>query len=151
MLHTINTKGWSLKTAWCVPTAISFISGSPLIHTHSRAAFMGGINLEEVKGVAIDDAIVLLHEQGFVSKQICLRDRFGDEAPTLKEFMNSRTAYEMCVPLFIVIEKKPSFCHAVALHFNYLADNWTMKPTHVDEFPNNDAFVTAAFVAEKKQ
>lgn len=50
MLHTFDTKGWEANTAYCVPTAISFLTGVPLIHSHSRAAFMQNISLKDVEG-----------------------------------------------------------------------------------------------------
>lgn len=150
MLHAINAKNWDKKTAWCVPTAISFISGIPLAHSHSRAAYIKGIAIDDVEGVDAKDALLMLHEQGYISKQISLKDRY-DDAPKLLKFLDDRTAYERCMPLYIVIEKPgTTFTHAIAAHFDYLADSWTMKPTHKDKFPNNDAVVTGAFVVEKR-
>lgn len=148
MLHSIETKGWTANTAWCVPTAISFLCGVPLIHSHSRAAFIQNTPLKEVKGVYASEAIMLLKEQGYRSKSIPLKDRYSD-APKLSEFLKDRTAYEKCMPIMIQVEKAPDFCHMVVSHYGYAADNWTMKPVDIERFPHRNKFVTAAWIIEK--
>lgn len=148
MLHSINTRGWDTKTAWCVPTAVSFLSGAPLIHSHSRAAFIQGIALDQVKGVYGSEAAMLLKEQGYRSKVVDLTERY-DDAPKLKKFLADRSAYEKCVPMLIQLEKAPNFCHVVSCHFDYVADNWTMKPVLSKDHPHINKYVTKAWVVEK--
>mgnify|MGYP000900320227 CR=1 FL=1 len=149
MLHAIDTKGWTAKTAWCVPSAISFLTGVPLIHSHSRAAFIQDTALDEGKGVYATEALLLLREQGYTAKQIVLKDRYGD-APRLKKFLNDRTSYEKCMPMMVQVEDKKDFCHMITCHFDYAADNWTMKPVTFDKFPHMNKYVTAAWIVGKK-
>lgn len=148
MIHAIDSRGWTKKTAWCVPTAVSLLSGAPLIHTHSRAAFIQEIAIDKVKGVYAAEAVMLLREQGYRSKQIALKDRY-DDAPKLKKFLADRTGYEKCMPLMIQVEDAPDFCHMICSHFDYAADNWTMKPVPSAEFPHINRHVTAAWIIEK--
>lgn len=148
MLYNIDTKGWEGHTAWCVPTAISFLTGIPLIHSHSRAAFIQNKNLKDVASVYSDEACILIHEQGFIAHRINLEERY-DKPCTLIRFMKEREPYEKVMPLMIVIQAN-NFSHMLACHYNYCADNWTMKPTPIDKFPNNRKFVTEAWVISKK-
>lgn len=149
MLHAIDTKGWDSKTAWCAPTAIAFLTGAPLIHAHSRVAFLKDISLNDVEGVHSAETLMMLHEQGYRSKQIELKDRY-DDAPKLSTFLKDRTSYEKCMPILIRVEKAPDFCHVVSAHFDYVADNWTMKPVPSNDFPHQNKHVTAAWVVQKK-
>jgi hypothetical protein len=149
MLNAINTKGWTQKTAWCVPTAISFLTGTPLIHSHSRAAFIQDQAIDKVQGVFATEALLLLREQGYRAKQVTLLDRYAD-APSLKKFLADRTSYEKCMPMMIQIEDKKDFCHMVSCHFDYAADNWTMKPVTFDKFPHLNKLVTGAWIVGKK-
>ena len=148
MLHTFDTRGWEANTAWCVPTAVSFLTGVPLIHTHSRAAFMQNIALKDVKGVYTSEAVLLLREQGYKVQQIKLKDRY-DDAPTLRRFLKERTPYEKVMPLMISVEDKKDFSHMITAHFEYAADNWTMKPVPIAEFPHLTKYVTSTFIVMK--
>jgi hypothetical protein len=148
MLHAIDVRGWETNTAWCVPTAISFISGAPLIHTHSRAAFIQDKKLKEVQGVYASEALLMLREQGLKGEQIKLSERY-DEAPRLDKFLKERTAYEQCMPLMIQIEDSKKFCHMVCCHFGYAADNHTMKPVPIEQFPHLRKYVTGAWVVSR--
>ena len=148
MLHAIDTRGWETSTAWCVPTVISLICGIPLIHSHSRAAFIQEKKLKEVDGVFAGEALMLLREQGYKGTKIKLLDRYSD-TPTLNRFLKDRTAYEMCMPLMIQIEDNKDFCHMVTSHYGYAADNHTMKPVPIPKFPHLRKYVTAAWVVSK--
>lgn len=148
MLYTVDSRGWTANTAWCVPTAISYLTGAPLIHTHSRAAFMQNIPLTKVEGVYGSEAAILLREQSYTAKPIDLAARYSD-APKLKQFMNDRTAYEKCMPLMIQVENKPDFCHMIVAHYGYAADNWTMKPVPIENFPHINRYVTKVWIVEK--
>jgi len=148
MLHAIDSKGWTEKTAWCVPTAISFLTGIPLIHSHSRAAFVQETSLDEVNGVYASEAALLLREQGYRVRQISLMDRY-DDAPKLKKFLDDLESYEKVMPLMIQVEAKPDFVHMVVAHYGFAADNWTLKPVTADKFPHKNKYVTAAWIVEK--
>ncbi len=148
MLHAIDTRGWEANTAWCVPSAISFLTGIPLIHSHSRAAFIQNTKLLDVKGVYGSEALLMLREQGYKGVQLELKDRYTD-APTLKKFLNERTAYEKCMPLMIQIEDNKKFCHMCTAHYGYAADNHTMKPVAIQNFPHLRKLVTAVWVVSK--
>jgi hypothetical protein len=148
MLHSVDSRGWTANTAWCVPTAISFLSGIPLIHSHSRAAFIQEKSLKEVKGVYSSEAVMLLREQGYRAKPINLEERYTT-APKLNKFLKDRTSYEKCMPMMIQVEKAPDFCHMICCHYDYAADNWTMKPVPITKFPHRTKFVTLAWIIEK--
>ena len=135
MLHAVETRGWEANTAWCVPTSISFLTGVPLIHSHSRAAFIQDKKLKEVKGVYASEALLMLREQGYKGEQIDLASRYSD-APLLKRFLDERTSYEKCMPLMIQIEDSKKFCHMIVSHFGFAADNHTMKPVPIAQFPH---------------
>jgi hypothetical protein len=148
MLHAIETRGWETNTAWCVPTTISFLTGIPLIHSHSRAAFIQDKSLKDVRGVYAEEALLMLREQGYKGEQIKLTERY-DNAPLLKRFLDERTSYETCMPLMIQIEDSKKFCHMVVSHFFFAADNHTMKPVPIPEFPHLKKYVTGAWVVSK--
>lgn len=148
MLHAVDTKGWEGHTAWCVPTVISFLVGCPLIHSHSRAAFTQEKSLSNVKGVYSAEALLLLREQGYKGEKINLLDRYG-KAPKLKKFFEDRTAYEKVSTLMIQIEDTKDFCHMICAHYNYAADNHTMKPVEIEKFPHLNKYVTDAWIVTK--
>jgi hypothetical protein len=149
MLSAIDTKGWTQKTAWCVPTAISFLTGTPLIHSHSRAAFIQDQAIDKVQGVFATEALLLLREQGYRAKQVTLLDRYTD-APSLKKFLADRTSYEKCMPMMIQIEDKKDFCHMISAWHDLCADNWTMKAVPKEKFPHMNKLVTGAWIVGKK-
>lgn len=148
MLHKVETRGWESNTAWCVPTAISFLTGVPLIHAHSRAAFIQEKSLKDVKGVYAEEALLMLREQGYKGEQINLAERFG-VAPRLNKFLSKRTTYEKCMPLMIQIENSGKFCHMITAHFDYAADNHTMRPVEIKNFPHLRKYVTGAWIISK--
>jgi hypothetical protein len=148
MLHAVETRGWEANTAWCVPTSISFLTGIPLIHSHSRAAFIQDKALKDVRGVYADEALLMLREQGMKGERINLTERYG-EPPRLDRFLNERTSYEKCMPLMIQIEDSKKFCHMIVSHFGFAADNHTMKPVPIPQFPHLKKYVTGAWVVSK--
>lgn len=148
MLYSIETRGWEANTAWCVPTAISFLSGIPLIHSHSRAAYIQNKKLTEVSGVYAAEALLMLREQGYKGEQVALKERYSD-TPTLQKFMRERSSYEKCMPMMIQIEDSKTFCHMIAAHFNFAADNHTMKPVQIEQFPHIRKKVTGAWIVSK--
>jgi len=148
MLHAIDSTGWDTFTSWCVPTVISFLSGIPLIHSHSRAAFIQDKTLKEVKGVYAAEALLMLREQGYKGERVDLSSRYND-APRLKKFLEGRTSWEKVMPLMIQVEDSKGFCHMIASHYGYAADNHTMKPVTIDKFPHLNKYVTSAWVVSK--
>jgi hypothetical protein len=148
MLHQIETRGWEANTAWCVPSAVSFLTGVPLIHSHSRAAFIQDKKLKEVQGVYASEALLMLREQGYKGKQINLSERYSS-SPRLKKFLAERTSYEKCMALMIQIEDSKKFCHMICAHFGFAADNHTMKVVPIPEFPHLKKYVTGAWVVSR--
>jgi hypothetical protein len=144
----IETRGWETNTAWCVPTAISFLTGIPLIHSHSRAAFIQNKKLNEVSKVYAAEALLMLREQGYKGEQIKLIDKYS-KPPILKVFLANRTSYEYCMPLMIQIEDSNKFCHMITAHYDFAADNYTMKPVPIKQFPHMNKYVTSAWVVSK--
>jgi hypothetical protein len=149
MIHTVDFSKFD-GVSYCVPSTISFLTGVPLIHSHSRAAFIQDKKLNDVEGVYAEEAILMLREQGYFVNEIQLRDKYT-EAPRLHRFLNERSAYEMCMPMMIRIEDSKKFCHMICAHFNFAADNHTMKPVPVSEFPHLKKFVTGAWTVYKKK
>ena len=147
MLHKVDFAKFS-GVPYCVPTTISFLTGIPLIHSHSRAAFIQDKSLKDVRGVYAEEALLMLREQGYKGEQIKLTERY-DNAPLLKRFLDERTSYETCMPLMIQIEDSKKFCHMVVSHFFFAADNHTMKPVPIPEFPHLKKYVTGAWVVSK--
>lgn len=148
MLHAIDSRGWDKNTAWCVPSAISFLTGIPLIHSHSRAAMIQDIKIKDVKGVYGSEAAMLLREQGYTARPIDLIQEYS-KSPKLSKFIDDRTPYQKCVPIMIQVESAPDFAHMVVSHYGYMADNWTMKPVKMKNFPHKNRYVTRAWVVEK--
>lgn len=53
------------------------------------------------------------------------------------------------MPLMIVIEDAREFCHMVSAHYNYVADNHTMRPVDVNDYKFKRKKVTAAYIVQK--
>ena len=64
-----------------------------------------------------------------------LLDKYDEtNPPTLVAFMKNRDPIEKVMPMMVIVEKKSSkTAHALAVHFDYIADNHTMKPIHISE------------------
>jgi len=143
MLHTLDFNGWDNITAWCVPTAIAFLTGAPVGHMHSRAAFIQDKARKDVKGVYIEEAVLLLREQGYKAIPIDMESRWG-APPTIRKFLNERTSYEKVMPMMFATPD-----HMITAHYNYVADNWTKKPVPVCDFPKLGRKVVAAWTVIK--
>lgn len=101
-----------------------------------------------MKGVYSTEAVLLLREQGYKVQQIKLKERYND-APKLSVFLKNRTSYEKAMPLMITVEDNKDFSHMITAHFEYAADNGTMKPVPIKEFPHLNKYVTSAFIVMK--
>ena len=122
MLHPVNFENWK-HTAWCVPTTISILTGAPVGHMHVRAAFIQNIALKKVERVFLDEAVLMLREQGYRAIPINLTNRYT-EAPTLRHFLKDRTSYEKVMPLMICIAWETG-SHMLAAHMGMVSDTKT--------------------------
>ena len=144
MLKALDFSGWN-SAAWCVPSAISMITGIPVAFMHMRAAFHRQISLKEVEGLYCEEAILLLGEQGYRVHQIDLDARYGGNPPTIQKFLKDRTPYEFCMPIYFT-----TVDHAMVCHMGYAGDNWTKKPVPIADFPMLRRKVCTAFVVMEK-
>lgn len=144
MLNALNLEGWN-ATAWCVPSAVSIITGIPVGFMHMRAAFHQSLSLNKVKGLFDEEAILLFGEQGYRLHQIDLNSRYDGKPPTIQRFLKDRTPYEFCMPIYFT-----TVDHAMTCHMGYAADNWTKKPVPISEFPKLHRKVCTAYVVCQK-
>lgn len=142
MLYKLQTQDWDY-TMYCVPTAISFLTGAPVGHMHSRAAFMQNKARKEVQGVYLEEAVLLLREQGYKAIPIDMESRWGTP-PTIRRFLDERTSYEKVMPIMFATPD-----HMITAHYGYAADNWTKKPVRIEDFPKLGRKVVAAWVVTK--
>lgn len=139
MLKELNLENWN-KPAWCVPSAISMITGISVAKMHELAAKMQGKETEKVKGVFMEEAVLLLRNQGYKAIPIKLSDRY-QTAPTIETFLEKRTPYEFCMPIMFATVN-----HMMCAHFGFAGDNWTKKPVPINQFPSTKRRVVAAWV-----
>lgn len=139
MLKPLNLEGWNM-TAWCVPSAIAMLTGAPVGHMHVRAAFIQNTALKDVKGVFTEEAVLLLREQGYKAIPIRLTERYN-KPPTIRQFLNDRTAYEFSMPIMFSTPK-----HMMVAHMGFAGDNWTKKPVAINQFPKLGRLVESAWV-----
>ena len=143
MLKALNLDGWN-ETAWCVPSAVAMVTGASVLHMHSRAAFMQNKSMKDVKGVMLDEAVLLLRGQGYGISRIDLVERYVDTPPTIRRFLKDRTPYEKCMPvMFSTVD------HIMCAQYDFAGDNWTKKPVPIDEFPQLQRKVVDAWVVVK--
>jgi hypothetical protein len=140
MLKTLDLKGWK-HTAWCGPSAVAMITGQPVGHMHVRAAFLRQEKLTDVKAIYLQEAVLLLKEQGYRATPIDMVARYNDTAPTIKKFLADRTNYEFMMPIMFATHD-----HLMTAHMGFAGDNWTGKPVPIAEFPKLRRRVVAAFV-----
>jgi hypothetical protein len=144
MLAKLDFSGWENNTPWCVPTAVSLVSGVPVAHMHSRAAFIQNKAIMDVKGVFWEEAILMLREQGYKASMIDIAGRFNGKPPTIRSFLASRTKYEYCMPIMF-----STMTHMMAAQYGFVADNWTKKAVPIEEFPKLSREVTTAYIVMK--
>lgn len=143
MLHTLNLDGWE-RTAWCVPSAVAMLTGAPVGHMHVRAAFMQNKPLKDVEGVHLEEAVLLLREQGYKATPIDLAAKYPTP-PTIEQFFKGRTAFEYCMPIMFATND-----HMMTCHMGFAGDNWTKRPVPVAEFPKLRRKVVAAWIVSEK-
>lgn len=144
MLKALDMTGWN-SISWCVPSAISMLTGIPVAFMHMRAAFHKQISLNEVEGLFDEEAILLLGEQGYGVRQIDLKERYGDTIPTIGKFLKERTPYEFCMPIYFTTPD-----HAMVCHMGYVGDNGTKKPVPIDQFPGLKRKMCSAYIVFEK-
>lgn len=143
MLKTLNLDGWE-TTAWCAPSAVAMVTGASVIHMHSRAAFLRGTSLKEVKELYPAETILLLREQGYGVEWIDMPTRF-EKAPTIRKFLNDRTSYEKVMPVMFATDG-----HIMCAQYGFAGDNWTKKPVPIEDFPKLRRKVYKAWIVVKR-
>lgn len=147
MLTQPNFTGWD-STAWCVPTAVAALTGSPVGHMHSRAAFIQNNPLIDVAGVWSEEAVLMLNEQGYAAVPIDLIGQYADKTPygpTLARFMRERSRKEFLTTLLV-----STSTHMIAVHGDYAVDNWTKKIVPFDKFPKPKRLVKEAWLVTER-
>jgi len=120
------------------------LTGAPVGHMHVRAAFMQNKSLTAVQGVFLEEAVLLLREQGYNATPIDLAARYS-AAPTIRKFFAERTAFEFCMPIMF-----STAGHMMTCHMGFAGDNWTKRPVPVAQFPQLSRKVVAAWVVSEK-
>jgi len=142
MLHPLDTSKMK-STLWCVPSAVSMLTGYPVEKAHSRAAFLQNKSFGSVKGMYISECIIMLHELGYYVKEINLTKRYGHKlkcGPSIKRFLTELRPHEFSQPMIIFTNT-----HAITSHMGWVGDNWTKHPVPLKEFPQTKRLVANAF------
>jgi hypothetical protein len=143
MLKPINKKSYD-GTAWCVPSAVSMITGQSLLESHRRAAVLQHIDVGDVSGMWDREAALMLYELGYTATPIDLVSRYAGKTPcgpTLKRFLNERTREEYASVLYITVHG-----HALTAHMGYVGDNSTGRPVPMDRFPKLGRLTKSAYI-----
>lgn len=150
MLHNVDLSNWK-TTAWCVPTALSVVTGVPIVHAHSRAAMFQNEKLKDVSGVELENMIMMFREQGYRLIPIDLPKRYPNNTygPKLSRFFKDMIGYEKVMPVVVHVTGTKDSTHVLATHMGWAMDNWTKKPVRCEEFPRLDRNVIHAFIVEK--
>lgn len=120
-LYPLNDD-WTPNTPWCGPTALSFLTNTPLSQAHSAFAFIQNKALDTVDGVYTGDLICALRERGRVAVP------YQTSAKTL--IAATRELSQQPFPYLLNVTR-----HFVCGHSTWLADNWTLRPVPMDRFP----------------
>lgn len=115
---------------WCVPTAISVLTGRSYAESKSRCAFIQNKPYSEIEGVWTEESVLALNEFGYTSIPVDLQARYGTMPPTLQRYMKERPFEERAEPLLIQV-----WGHVLAAHMDWACDNWTQKVVPIDRFP----------------
>lgn len=132
LLKPIDATGYTRKKKWCVPSAISTLTGLPLSVTTARCAHADGTAYSEVSGVLLSDALLVLAGLGWRHKAVDLPARFPTlkQGPTLTRYMHTRSLEEIAMPILL-----STGYHAFAGHGYFLSGNDTMYPVGWESFP----------------
>jgi len=143
MLRPIDRNAYK-GTAWCVPSAISMITGISLKESHTRAAVLRNIDIEDVSGMWNQEAVLMLYEQGYKAVPVDLASRYAKKTPygpTLKRFLEERTPMEYANMMYIAVHG-----HALCAHMGYVGDNSTGRPVPMNQFPKLGRLTKAAYI-----
>lgn len=118
MIHTdIDTTGYSKKRRWCVPSAVALLTGVPLVRATERLSAITGRSYEELSGVELSAAQLLLRELGYETRVVDLTERYR-APPQVQRFMAERQGLEQVMPLLL-----SNADHAFVAHYGMLFDN----------------------------
>lgn len=148
MTHPLNTEGYSRGDVWCVPSAVSLLTGKLLVETAQRLASIRDQRYADLEGVWTEEAVLLLYEYGYRATAVPVVERFKDTVcgPTLRRFMEERQPMEVVNPLLIELDT-----HVVVSHFSFLFDNWVPKGAQIESFPKPTRLVKAAWIITKDE
>jgi hypothetical protein len=143
MLKPINKKSHE-GIAWCVPSAVSMITGQNLTESHKRAAVLLNIEVADVEGMWDHEAVLMMHELGYSAKPVDLVDRYASKTPcgpTLKRFLAERTPEEFANVMYVTVHG-----HALCAHMGYVGDNSTGRPVPISQFPKLGRLTKSAYI-----
>lgn len=146
MLHPIDTTGYNKPKAWCGPSAVSTLTGMPLVRATEILTRIAGCTYEELEGVWQEETILALYEAGYRCEPLDIAGRYPEttHGPTLDRFLRDRRVDEVVTPLLIEISG-----HFVCSHFSYCNDNWTLRPREIKAFPKMKRLVKRAWKVSK--
>lgn len=147
MLHKLDMTGYTKPVAWCVPSAVSILTGSPLTDTTSLLCRLSQVTYKDLEGVDVQDALLALHQFGYGHKAVPLYERYGDtltHGPTLRRFLRERTPLEKMTPMLVCLPE-----HVIVCHMGFACDNWTKRPVPVGDFPKLGRLVSEAYLIHK--
>ena len=146
-LKPIDTTGYSKKTIWCGPSALSLLTGRSLVDTTQMLTRIRQQPYNELSGVWPEELVIALHELGYRADPIDIIGRFPDTTcgPTLKRFFNERQPYEVINPVLVEVDG-----HVLVTHVVAAGDNWTGKMVLFENFPKPGRLVKKAFVIVRR-
>jgi len=143
MLRPLNKKGHTGST-WCVPSAVSMLTGQSVRESHVRAAKLQGFAVGDVEGMWHEEAQLMMFELGYRAVPVDVVGRYAKKTPcgpTLKRFLKERTPQEFATPMYITVDG-----HALCAHMGYVGDNKTGRPVPMDKFPKLGRLVKSAYM-----
>lgn len=129
---------------WCVPSAYSILTGAPLAGSHQMFAFRSGGKFARIGGVEMPYLLTALAEVGKTCTPVDLPRRYPSltYGPKLYTYMAERaTSEERAFPLLVLFSD-----HVVVAHMDWVCDNTTRRPVHVDTFYRRTSFVNSVWV-----
>lgn len=149
MLSAINTAEYSKSKVWCGPSAIATLTNTPLkATTELLCSVMHSVCYKDLEGCYAEHMIVALGSLGYTTKAVSdFAVRYVDVpyGPTLKRYLRERSLKEKATPLLVEIDG-----HFLAVHMDWMCDNWVMKPTPLDKCPHMNKLVKRVFFIEHK-
>ena len=140
-MHNLHALDWSHRPAtkngkfWCVPSALSVLTGLPYA-TCTEACVRNGAasTYEDLEAVAMTQIVLALRDlvPTATVTEVDLAARFPDlkAGPTLRRYMAERDVDETVYPLLISVNT-----HLIAGHRGWLGGNDVKRPCPVSMFP----------------